>query len=85
MASVDTQYSATLPASVPDQSAAGGTGAQVARTGNDKAEDIDWFSPAQSAEYHPITIRANTVITAATTLDALANGILSHIGEYMPD
>ena len=48
MASVDTQYSATLPASVPDQSAAGGTGAQVARTGNDKAEDIDWFSPAQA-------------------------------------
>ena len=91
MASVDTRYSAALPASMPDQSVAAGdhlaeSSVLSGRASNKPHADIDWFSPVQSAEYHPITIRANTAVSAATTtLDALAGNILSHIGEYMPD
>ncbi|MCF6211484.1 MAG: hypothetical protein L3J88_08180 [Gammaproteobacteria bacterium] len=85
MASVDTHYSAALPASLPDRSVAGGTSTQPGRADNKPSAGIDWFSSAQAAEYLPITIRANAAVAGATTLDALASNILSHIGEYTPD
>lgn len=89
MTPIDTRLVAGLPPTVPSEANGvghpSGPGTQAGRSGTRLVTDTDWFSSARSGEYRSITPPANASLASEVTLDALADKILSHIGEYTPE